>query len=179
MTTVFKIILLTVFAACLPMMTLSCTKTSKSKVASATQRKKQKLPSHITETLNAAKSFELISLNPDRSVPNPKRSFHGWPALGSTMITLSETKEKIINGLQKAAAEADWESQIFCFNPRHGIRAVVNSKTLELVICFECLQLQAYFDGRKQEVPITEELEGYLNRTLRAAAVTMPPPRAR
>lgn len=55
MTTVFKIILPTVFAACLPMMTLSCTKTSKSKVASATQRKKQKLPSHITETLNASR----------------------------------------------------------------------------------------------------------------------------
>ncbi len=179
MTTVFKIILPAVFAACLPMMTLSCTKTSNSKVASAIHKEKQKLPNYITETLKAAKSFELISLNPDRSVLNPKSSFHGWIALGSTVITLAETKEKIVSGMEKAAAEADLESQVFCFNPRHGIRAVVNNKTLELVICFECLQLQAYFDGKKQEVQITEELEGYLNRTLRAAAVTMPPPRAR
>lgn len=174
-----KSILVTLCASLAPVTILSCTKTSKSKVASAIHKEKQKLPNYVTETLTTAKSFELISLNPDRSATNSRSSFHGWPALGSSMITLRETKEKIINGLKKAAAEADWESQMFCFNLRHGIRAVVNNKTLELVICFECLQLQAYFDGKKQEIPITEELEGFLNRTLRAAAVTMPPPRAR
>ncbi|ELP33777.1 hypothetical protein RBSWK_02323 [Rhodopirellula baltica SWK14] len=27
-----------------------------------------------------------------------------------------------------------------CFNPRHGLRAIYDGKTYDVVICFECLQ---------------------------------------
>jgi hypothetical protein len=169
------------FVAFVMLNSFACTKTSQSQFKSTETSKKtrQHLPAEITAALKAATSFELISLNPDRSAVKTTNSFYGWPILGSSRISLLETKDKIIRGLEKAAAEADGGSEVFCFNPRHGIRAKAKNKDLELVICFECLKLDAYLSGKKYEVTITDESEGFFNRLLRAEAVKMPPSRHR
>lgn len=37
-----------------------------------------------------------------------------------------------------------------CFNPRHGIRAQSGGRTVDLLICFECLKFEVYADGKLQ-----------------------------
>jgi hypothetical protein len=37
-------------------------------------------------------------------------------------------------------------SAAMCFDPRHGLRVRTDAHTLDLVICFECLQIHAYGD---------------------------------
>jgi hypothetical protein len=36
-----------------------------------------------------------------------------------------------------------------CFQPRHGIRATHNGRTVELLICFECTPIYVFIDGKE------------------------------
>ena len=36
-----------------------------------------------------------------------------------------------------------------CFNPRHGIHATRQGRTVDLLICFECLQIEIFEAERK------------------------------
>jgi hypothetical protein len=36
-----------------------------------------------------------------------------------------------------------------CFEPRHGVRAMAGGKTVDLVICFACSEVQVWSDDGK------------------------------
>ena len=66
-----------------------------------------------------------------------------------------------------------------CFNPRHGIRATHDGKTVELVICFECSSFDIY-SGSEGSVEKTKHLlvgkspEATFNKVLKDAGSGKP-----
>jgi len=96
----------------------------------------------------------LYSLNPhdyrvfDGKLPeNSDQTFHRYPVLGGVEITSLEEKTNLLNAFTKGIRESDGQVAA-CFNPRHGLRIVDGTVTNDFVICFECLQVQAYgFSG--------------------------------
>ena len=62
-----------------------------------------------------------------------------------------------------------------CFNPRHGIRLIGGGETTDLVICFECLQVQVFVDGRRPGGFLTSASpQPAFDQVLLAAGIALP-----
>ena len=94
----------------------------------------------ILHFLKNSEKFELLSLDPYKN-KDLINDFHGYQVLGKVALNM-ETRNKLIQELLKGMDGA--KSVADCFNPRHGIRANHKGKTIDLVICFECLQIYLY-----------------------------------
>lgn len=108
-----------------------------------------KIPTGVVAVLEDADQFELLSIDPDRPQERPRDDFHGWKVLGRSQIKDAETRKKLLSALKKGVGENDGTAAA-CFDPRHGIRATHEGRTVDLVICFECFQVQFYV-GEKRE----------------------------
>jgi hypothetical protein len=132
-----------------------------------------KLPDDAKAILEGADTFEVYSLDPKRSVEKPKDHFHGWKVLGKTALKDRKERAKLLGALQKGIKESDGSAAL-CFNPRHGIRAVKGDKSVDLVICYECLSMQVWQGDKAGSVLTTRSPEKAFNRLLAAAKVPLP-----
>jgi hypothetical protein len=74
---------------------------------------------------------------------NSAKSFHWMPILGCVEIVPFQEKTNLLGALAQGVRASD-SIVANCFDPRHGLRIVTKSSTNDFVICFECLQVQAY-----------------------------------
>lgn len=117
-------------------------------IMAASEVAENRVPDDIREILEKAESFELYSLNPRHSKENPEKSFHGYPILGKTEVKEAKTRAKLVAAFERGVKE-NQDRVAACFNPRHGIRVVRQGKTADLVICFECMSVSPYLDGKE------------------------------
>ena len=132
-----------------------------------------RLSPEVEAILDKADQIELISLSPERLAEKPKDAFHGWRVLGSTAIK-GEDKATALTALRSAIA-ANEGMVAACFNPRHGIRATQGGKTVDLVICFECMQIEVFIgQERAKGVLTTGAAQPLFNKLLNTAKVPLP-----
>jgi hypothetical protein len=137
-----------------------------------------KLPEAAQAILDKAEKVELLSLHP-RPVPKADRPkekdlFHNYRVLGKTALKDADRKT-VFAALDKGIKDADPNLAAGCFNPRHGIRATHDGKTVDLVICFECLQIVAYVDDKYAGGPkVTGTPQPAFDKVLKAAKVLLP-----
>jgi hypothetical protein len=120
-----------------------------------------------------AEHYELLSLDPKHTTTPPPDNFHGWRILGRTMIGDQVTQKKLNDAL-RAGARENGNMAAGCFNPRHGIDVVSGDKTYDLVICFECLQVQVF--EPEQQVKgflVSDSPQPVFDHVLRAAGVPL------
>lgn len=131
------------------------------------------LTPQVQAVLNKADQIELLSLSPEHLQEKPKDAFHGWRVLGSTTIK-GDDKAAALTALRAGIAANDG-MVAGCFNPRHGVRATQGGKTVDLVICFECLQISVYVgEEREKGVLTTAQAQPLFNKLLTAAKVPLP-----
>jgi hypothetical protein len=135
---------------------------------------KNQIPEDLRAVLEKGEQFELLSLSPELLKEKPKDAFHGWKVLGKTTLKDAEARQKLVAALQKGAKENVGNVKE-CFNPRHGIRVTHEGKTTDLVICFECFQVQVY-RGEKQGngFPTTGSPQAAFDGALKEAKVPLP-----
>jgi hypothetical protein len=142
--------------------------------SSAEEKPKNALPKEMQAVLDQATELELYSLHPDER-ERVKDGFHGWKVLGKTVIKDGDKRKAILAAVYKGVDE-NQDQQGKCFEPRHGLRATRDGKTVDLVICFVCVQLRAYgagVDGKT--VLISQSPRDLLTKTLKDAGVPLPP----
>jgi len=91
-------------------------------------------------------TLEILSLDPSSRhgyALNNQAVFHGFGILGRAVADDISEKRNLILALAKAITENDGVVAR-CFNPRHGLRFIEKGKTIELVICFECLSARCH-----------------------------------
>lgn len=95
--------------------------------------------------------------------------------LGETEIEDVKVRRELVAALSKGTPEHDG-SVGMCFLPRHQIVAQRGRKTLDMVICFQCLQMRAKGAGAKQ-IPglVSGSPEPVFDRVLEAAGVKLAP----
>jgi len=148
-----------------------------------------KVPAEISAAWEKGESVELLSLDPDEArgeetAKEPEGSdktkatakpelFHGYAVLGSTKLT-KQDRPTLLAALKRGSAENNG-TVAGCFLPRHGIRIQSGKQTVELVICFQCLSVQAYLDGQPTSgFPVTNSPVTAFNKVLTAAKVKLP-----
>src|SRR5262249_43121519 len=140
---------------------------------------KNRIPEVAERLLDKAETFELYSLNPDRRAAQnveARDGFHGWRVLGKTEVK-GEAERKRLTDALRLGAEDNFGMAAACFNPRHGLRLKGGDRTVDLVICFECLQVQVFVDGAGEKGFLTTgEPQKDFDAALKAAGVRLPKP---
>jgi hypothetical protein len=130
-----------------------------------------KLPADAQTILDKAEQIELLSIDPQRSDKDgPKDAFHGHKVLGKTTVKGDARKELVeafVKGMEGKIDPAK------CFNPRHGIRATHEGKTVDLVICFECAQFEVYLgtDEKAKHLLVNKSPEPAFDKVLKDAGI--------
>ena len=133
----------------------------------------QKLPKEAKEVLEGAEKIELYSLDPaGGKLPKDADGFYGWKVLGKTEFKDEATLKKVRSAIDKGVAQS--KGVAGCFNPRHAIRATVKDKTVDLVICFECLWMEVHVGDKKHAVWTSTSPQPTLDKLLRDAKVPLP-----
>ncbi len=101
-----------------------------------------KLPDAVNTALEKAGELEVYSLDGETKMKD-KDAWHGSKVLGKTTVK-KEDATKLAAAVAKGVTEGDRGAR--CFIPRHGVRAVYDGKTYDLVICFECGWVYVYVD---------------------------------
>jgi hypothetical protein len=139
-------------------------------LAAAPARAQNALPAGALAILNQAKELELLSLDPGSEKEPVKNGFHGYKVLGSTLIKEADRRKQLVQAL--TAGMAQKANPARCFSPRHGIRASHDGKTVTLVICFECSQLDVYeAPAGARRLLISTSPEPVLDRMLKDAGI--------
>ena len=133
-----------------------------------------KIPPSALEALTKSKTFELYSLNPQEPPPKDGDKFHDWQILGSTKLDAEKAKV-LVTALQAGVAENSDGIVAVCFHPRHGIRVVIDGKTHDFVICFECYQISWFIDSERQKGFLTTGTpQAKFDAVLKEAKVPLP-----
>jgi hypothetical protein len=123
--------------------------------------------------LDSPDDFELISLDPDHEAPKAKDQFHGWNVLGKVSITDRGEQATLRQALYQGVRENKDGMVAGCFIPRHGLRVTRDGKTVELVICFQCMSMQV-FGVKTRSLLTTSSPANVFNEVLRDKGVPLP-----
>lgn len=131
-----------------PFLSVACSLALVCLVASAARCEENQLPAAARTILQKAAQFELLSLDPAPEKDKSRLGFHGYRVLGKTAVK-DVVQKKLVEAFLKGT-EGDI-APAKCFDPRHGIRATHDGKTVELVICFECSQFKLYVGSEEAD----------------------------
>jgi len=131
---------------------------------------RNELPRRVWQRLHSAKSVTLYSLypevgrSPEKDMPwvdgvrwdelLALRRFRGYPIMGEFECSDPSLLKRIASDLREGTQREG--SPFMCFLPRHGVLLSDSEGTLELVICFQCQQLELYEDGEPASHHILE-----------------------
>ncbi len=134
------------------------------------------LPRDISDFFSSAQVFTLYSLEPalaGKSSRKDVEKFRHWSVLGKT----SSLDQRERRDLEEALTRGNQENQgevAACFNPRHGIHLQRAKESVDLVICFECAQVEVFKDGKKVSNFLTTASPAVVfNRILRAKGIPL------
>lgn len=110
------------------------------------------MPGDTWRTLTNADKYELLSLEPYQL----GRRTDNDGILGRTTIIDPATQARLNYALAAGVRESDGTAAA-CFNPRHEIRITQRGVTTEIIICFECRQVQVQRGGKVIAYFLTSE----------------------
>ncbi len=127
------------------------------------------LPGEAREVLETADDLELLALHPYPLDADEAGAtwFHDYKILGRASVP-AEGRRALVKALYAGLNENN-DTAASCFNPRHGLRATKGERTLDIVICFECLQVNAYgpVTGERHSGLLSESPEPAFDAMLR------------
>ena len=132
--------------------------------------------------LRKVDSFELYSLEPFIDPNNteadydPKGSgerLHGWRVLGKTTVSDEATRREVIDALDKGIDPEGRGAK--CFWPRHAIRRMSDDKPVDLLICFQCGNIEIYRNGKRvgSYSSVSRDVQSTLDEVLRKADIPL------
>lgn len=136
------------------------------------------LPDGVGQVLEHSEALMLYSLDPgnvvslDARLPADAERFHGYVVLGKTRVTSQRIRHFLISRFYQGMAENQTVRNA-CFEPRHALRVTRAGRTVDVVICFQCLQSQVYADGRTLRVTTSNTPRPAFDRVLAAAHVPL------
>lgn len=135
-----------------------------------------KLPEAL-KLLEGASSIELLALDPleaSMREPAPALSLRGFGVLGSATLSDPTRRQELVRLVSSGIADSDGSAAL-CFNPRHGLRVRRDGRVLEVLICYECLQMRVWPDAGAPRVELTtsQAVEPEVTRLFEAAGLSV------
>ena len=145
------------------------------------QQPQTALPAAIVSLIQEAESIELFALDAYTRDNDPEHfdkhaisasKFHGQSIYGShvfsDLASIARIKKAIFDSTQADIHPAA------CFWPRHGLRFLSGPKRLDLVICFQCHQMEIYTSTGDEAATVMSAGESTLNSLLAQQGISNP-----
>jgi len=108
-----------------------------------------KLPEEVVKALDSASSVTLYSIQPWGGPDLPEWDFHGHHQLGHVDLTQEKAKQAIA-ALNDAISTGTANMESLCLiNPRHALRVISGRDTYDILICYECGQLELFKNNQR------------------------------
>ena len=144
---------------------------------------KKRVPQEVRDFLAGANTLELVSLFPysrgydeklwDQRGYTTGEKIDDYAVLGATTLEPAD-RIRVLTEFYKGIAGND-DTVAACFNPRHALRARKGTAVVTAVICFECLQITFYKNGKRTgDALTTKDPRRLFNRVLKTAKVPLP-----
>jgi hypothetical protein len=114
----------------------------------------------------------LYSLDPERadlidhSPEHLAKLFNGYLILGQALIDHASERRALVDSLRHGLTDSSRMVEL-CFDPRHGLRIRKGSQNLDVIICFQCHQIQ--LNGNSEFIPISRSPQGVFDSALQKA----------
>jgi hypothetical protein len=130
------------------------------------------LSGETKKILDEADHFTLFSIQPGDDPPAGWELLHGYAVLGHAEIHDKKQRNALLTAFYDAVANSNGDVGT-CFLPRHAIRAVSGNESVDLVICFQCIQVEIYRPGQseKKVVPITDSPKSVFDHAVERAGL--------
>jgi TPR repeat protein len=136
--------------------------------------KSARLPEEVLKAIDSPSSLTLFSLQPWGGPDLPEWDFHGHHQNGHAVLEPTQAKQAVA-ALKDAVSRGTSGVVSMCLvNPRHALRAVSGGNTYDILICYECGQLELYKND--QPLPFAGSIAGNadaLNRLLKKAGIPL------
>jgi TPR repeat protein len=132
-----------------------------------------RLPAEVRKALDNPSSVTLYSTQPWGGPDLTEWDFHGQHQNGHVELK-NEKAGQAIAALNTAISRGVNKESLCLINPRHGLRVVSSGSTYDILICYECGQLQLYKND--QPLPFSGSLGGNpdaLNRLLEREGIPL------
>jgi len=122
--------------------------------------------------IESADDVTLYSLDPERadlidhSPEHLAKLFSGYLILGQALIDDASERRALVDSLCLGLANSPRMVEL-CFDPHHGLRIRKGSQNLNVVICFQCHQIQ--LNGNSEFIPISRSPQGVFDSALQKA----------
>lgn len=84
------------------------------------------------------------NVEPPSDAVSSSQSFHGMKVVGRARVPSREAQARIVGIVDDGMRSGGTRSK--CSNPRHGVHAVKSGHVVDLVICYECGEVDVH-DG--------------------------------
>ncbi|MEZ0228867.1 MAG: hypothetical protein ACAI25_09595, partial [Planctomycetota bacterium] len=128
-----------------------------------TAKVKDAFPDETRAVLEQPDELEVLALVCERPPKTGEDVFRGYPVKKRVTVP-KEERAALIAALYQGIEDGGPVAK--CFEPHHGLHAKQGDKTVDLVICFVCLQTQVHDGGRRRTVATTKAPESALGKLL-------------
>jgi TPR repeat protein len=133
-----------------------------------------KLPEEVLKALDSPSSITLYSIQPWGGPDLPEWDFHGHHQNGHVELKQKKAKQAIA-ALNDAISRGNAGLESLCLiNPRHALRVISSGNTYDILICYECGQLELYKND--QPLPFSGSIGSKpdaLNRLLQQSGIPL------
>lgn len=105
---------------------------------------------------------------------NDDKQFRGYLIVGKVAITEPAGRQEILKAIADGFTEGP-QVPAACFWPRHGVHVVTNGKSIDYVICYECLGARIYTAEGTSGKTTAATHQAVLNAPLAAAGIKLAP----
>src|SRR5437764_12261110 len=131
----------------------------------------------LQSAIESADDVILYSLDPERadviyrpgehlSPQDLAKLFNGYRVLGQVRIADASERRALVDSLRQGLANSPREVEL-CFDPHHGLRIRNGAQNLDVVICFECHQIQ--LNGNSPYIPISSSPQAVFDAAVQKA----------
>ncbi|HEY1169819.1 MAG TPA: hypothetical protein VGH19_00495 [Verrucomicrobiae bacterium] len=103
-------------------------------------------PGTLKKQLREADELTLYALWTTNAQTALQEKFHDYPITGKVELKNHPRRQTTIEGLIQGSETNSTE--MVCFYPHHGLRAVHQGKTIDLLICFGCGKVEHHPSGK-------------------------------
>lgn len=133
----------------------------------------------VNQWLSDATELQIYSLNPRPSSMEDKElasreHFHDYAILGHATIRDRKRAREILNLVYRGIHESDG-TVAACFDPRHGIRATSGERTVDFVICYECLSMHIHHGTQQESATTTRGPQVEMDAIWKQAGLSLVP----
>lgn len=138
------------------------------------RRIERALPQDVQILLDKGPKFFLYALQPAR-LPEidlkTQPNFHGYPIIGQTPVRATPFRQDLLAAIRAGLGK---KSEAGCFEPKYGIRVVRNKKAVDLLISFNCEQMEVDDDRGVHRISIDASAQSVFNHIMAELDVPLP-----